>query len=67
VSSFHLSLRSPRLRHSFEGSSQQRRDNRTGYGEIFERNVGQKSVLGLPRGGNNLWSKGGIVSPMPIR
>ena len=37
------------------------------YGEIFERNVGPKSALGLPRGINNLWSKGGVVYPMPIR
>jgi general L-amino acid transport system substrate-binding protein len=37
------------------------------YGEIFERNVGPKSVLGLPRGINNLWSKGGVVYPIPIR
>ena len=37
------------------------------YGEIFERNVGPKSALGIPRGVNNLWSKGGVVYPMPIR
>ena len=37
------------------------------YGEMFERNVGPKSLLGLPRGINNLWSKGGVVYPMPIR
>ena len=37
------------------------------YGEIFERNVGPKSLLGLPRGINNLWSRGGIVYPIPIR
>ena len=37
------------------------------YGEIFERNVGPKSPLGLPRGINNLWNKGGVVYPMPIR
>ena len=37
------------------------------YGEIFERNVGPKSLLGLPRGINNLWNKGGIVYPIPIR
>ena len=37
------------------------------YGEIFERNVGPKSLLGLPRGINNLWSKGGVVYPIPIR
>jgi general L-amino acid transport system substrate-binding protein len=37
------------------------------YGEIFERNVGPKSALGLPRGVNNLWSKGGIMYAPPIR
>lgn len=37
------------------------------YGEIFERNVGPKSALKLPRGLNNLWSKGGIMYAMPIR
>jgi general L-amino acid transport system substrate-binding protein len=37
------------------------------YGEIFERNVGPRSLLGLPRGINNLWSKGGVVYPIPIR
>jgi general L-amino acid transport system substrate-binding protein len=37
------------------------------YGEIFERNVGPKSLLGLPRGINNLWNRGGVVYPIPIR
>jgi general L-amino acid transport system substrate-binding protein len=37
------------------------------YGEIFERNVGPKSSLQLPRGLNNLWSKGGIQYAPPIR
>jgi len=37
------------------------------YGEIFERNVGPKSPLGLPRGVNNLWSKGGIMYAPPVR
>jgi len=37
------------------------------YGEIFERNVGPKSALQLPRGLNNLWSKGGIQYAPPIR
>lgn len=37
------------------------------YGEIFERNVGPKSVLKLPRGVNNLWSKGGLIYAPPIR
>jgi general L-amino acid transport system substrate-binding protein len=37
------------------------------YGEIFERNVGTKSPLGLPRGLNNLWSKGGLQYAPPVR
>jgi len=37
------------------------------YGEIFDRNVGGKSNLQLPRGLNNLWSKGGIQYAPPLR
>jgi general L-amino acid transport system substrate-binding protein len=37
------------------------------YGEIFERNVGSKSPLGLPRGMNNLWSHGGLHYAPPVR
>ena len=37
------------------------------YGEIFERNVGPKSTLKLPRGANNLWSKGGFMYAPPVR
>ncbi|MBT0571691.1 amino acid ABC transporter substrate-binding protein [Curvibacter sp. CHRR-16] len=37
------------------------------YGEMFERNVGPKSPLKLPRGLNNLWNKGGIQYAAPIR
>ena len=37
------------------------------YGEIFERNVGPTSALGLPRGVNNLWNKGGLMYAYPIR
>jgi general L-amino acid transport system substrate-binding protein len=37
------------------------------YGEIFERNVGPKSPLALPRGLNNLWSKGGLMYAPPVR
>ncbi len=37
------------------------------YGEIFERNVGPKSPLGLPRGVNNPWNKGGLMYAFPIR
>lgn len=35
------------------------------YGEIFERNVGEKSPLKMKRGQNALWSKGGLLySPL---
>jgi general L-amino acid transport system substrate-binding protein len=37
------------------------------YGEMFERNVGSGSKLGIARGLNNLWSKGGIQYAPPIR
>lgn len=37
------------------------------YGEMFDRNVGPKSPLGLPRGLNNLWNNGGIMYAPPIR
>jgi len=37
------------------------------YGEIYERNVGSKSKLGIPRGLNELWNMGGIQYAPPIR
>jgi general L-amino acid transport system substrate-binding protein len=37
------------------------------YGEVFERNVGPKSALGLPRGINNQWNKGGLMYALPMR
>ena len=37
------------------------------YGEIFDRNVGPKSALGLPRGINNQWNKGGLMYALPMR
>lgn len=37
------------------------------YGETFERNVGAGSPLGIARGVNNLWNKGGIQYAPPIR
>ena len=37
------------------------------YGEIFERNVGAGSPLGIERGINALWTNGGIQYGMPIR
>lgn len=37
------------------------------YGEVFERNVGQRSPLGFARGSNALWSKGGLMFALPVR
>lgn len=37
------------------------------YSQIFERNVGKDSRLGLQRGVNALWSQGGAMYPWPIR
>lgn len=36
------------------------------YGESFERNLGSKSKIGLARGINDLWTKGGIQFAPPI-
>jgi general L-amino acid transport system substrate-binding protein len=37
------------------------------YGESFDRNVGTSSKLGISRGLNRLWTKGGIQYAPPIR
>ena len=37
------------------------------YGEIFERNVGQKTPLRLARGLNATWKNGGLMYAMPVR
>ena len=37
------------------------------YGEIFERNIGQSTPIGLPRGVNALWTEGGLQYGPPIR
>ena len=37
------------------------------YGEVFDRNVGTGTKLGIPRGINHLWNKGGIQYAPPIR
>ncbi len=37
------------------------------YGEIYDRNVGKGSPLGLDRGLNNLWTKGGLLYALPVR
>ena len=37
------------------------------YGEMFERNLGRGSPLGLDRGPNRLWNKGGLMYSPPFR
>ena len=37
------------------------------YGEVFERNVGLGSKLGIPRGLNHLWTSGGIQYAPPLQ
>lgn len=37
------------------------------YGEIFERNLGMGSVIGLNRGLNDLWLRGGLLYALPLR
>lgn len=37
------------------------------YAEVYDRNVGVKSRLGIPRGINQLWTNGGILYAPPVR
>jgi general L-amino acid transport system substrate-binding protein len=37
------------------------------YGEVYDRNVGSGSKLGISRGLNRLWTKGGIQYAPPVR
>lgn len=37
------------------------------YGEMFERNVGPKTSINLPRGLNKLWNEGGLMYAAPLR
>ncbi len=37
------------------------------YGEIYDRNLGPQTRLNLPRGQNNLWTKGGLLFSPPFR
>jgi general L-amino acid transport system substrate-binding protein len=37
------------------------------YGESFDRHLGDKSALKLPRGPNRLWTKGGLQYAPPVR
>jgi general L-amino acid transport system substrate-binding protein len=37
------------------------------YGEVYERNLGAKTPLALPRGLNRLWNQGGVLYAPPLR
>ncbi len=37
------------------------------YGEVFDRNLGGTSSLGIDRGANKLWSDGGLLYAPPLR
>ncbi|WP_343563157.1 amino acid ABC transporter substrate-binding protein [Kiloniella sp. b19] len=37
------------------------------YGESYERNVGENTPIGLPRGLNALWNQGGVLYAPPVR
>ena len=37
------------------------------YGEVFDRNLGAMSDLGMPRGINELWTRGGLIYAPPLR
>lgn len=37
------------------------------YGEMYERNVGEKTSVDLPRGKNKLWNQGGLLYALPVR
>jgi general L-amino acid transport system substrate-binding protein len=36
------------------------------YGELYERDLGDKNPLNIPRGQNNLWDKGGVIYAQPF-
>ena len=37
------------------------------YGEVFERNVGENTALGIERGLNALWTDGGLMYSPPFK
>jgi general L-amino acid transport system substrate-binding protein len=37
------------------------------YGEVFDRNIGPSTPIGLERGLNALWSQGGLIYSPPFR
>ncbi|MFC7608468.1 type 2 periplasmic-binding domain-containing protein [Teichococcus aestuarii] len=37
------------------------------YGEVFDRTLGKGSPIGLERGLNDLWTRGGLMYALPLR
>ena len=37
------------------------------YGELYERTMGERTPVGLPRAQNNLWTNGGLMYALPLR
>ena len=37
------------------------------YGELFEKNIGESSPIGLARGQNAMWTEGGLIYSPPFR
>jgi general L-amino acid transport system substrate-binding protein len=37
------------------------------YGELYDRNLGPNTPIGLPRGANDLWTRGGLMYAWPLR
>ena len=37
------------------------------YGELYERNLGTSTPIALPRGSNDLWTRGGLMYAWPMR
>ena len=37
------------------------------YGEVFERNLGMSTPIAMPRGLNDLWTRGGLLFAPPLK
>ena len=37
------------------------------YGELFEKNIGENTPIGLARGLNAMWTEGGLIYSPPFR
>jgi general L-amino acid transport system substrate-binding protein len=50
-----------------KSTSENLKDAIINYGELFERHLGSATPLGLERGLNRLWSRGGLHIAPPFR